>query len=150
MKTKKVSISSYLDAPAEKVWEKIQDVATLVEICKPLARFKPVSGKMPLHWKEKATLSFKFYAYGMIPFGKHDIFLERVDPLALEIQSREKNSIVKVWDHLIRIEPVSENRVKYTDEIVVYAGIFTWFVARWSVMFYRHRQRKWSKIARKL
>lgn len=150
MKTKKVVVSSYFDAPAEKVWEKIQDVATLVEICKPLARFKPVSGIMPLHWKEKSTLSFRFYAYGILPFGKHDIFLERVDPLAMEIQSREKNKIVKVWDHLIRIEPVSEKRVKYTDEIVVYAGVLTWFVARWSAMFYRHRQRKWRKIARKL
>jgi len=46
MKTRKVTISSYFEASSEKIWEKIQDVATLVEICKPLAMEREINIKL--------------------------------------------------------------------------------------------------------
>jgi hypothetical protein len=46
------------------------------------------------------------------------------------------------------MENKKEDSIKYTDEVEIYAGVFTFFVAIWSIIFYKHRQKKWSKIAK--
>ena len=40
---RKISVSSIFDCPPEIMWEKILDLDTLIEICKPKASFKSVS-----------------------------------------------------------------------------------------------------------
>jgi hypothetical protein len=58
--------------------------------------------------------------------------------------------MVKIWNHKIIMEKYGENITKYTDEVEIYAGIFTLFIALWGIIFYKHRQKKWEKIAKKL
>lgn len=45
-KGKKVIITTTFDCNINKVWQRIQNVSTLVEICKPMARFTPHKGEM--------------------------------------------------------------------------------------------------------
>ena len=144
----KIRISRILFNTSEKIWEKLINVETLIEICKPMARFKLISKENEVKWETSKEYIFKLYIYGFIPFGKHKIFLEKVDKGNKIIQSKECNKIVSIWDHKIIMEQNGENTIEYTDEVDIYAGIITIFVALWAKMFYKHRQRKWEKISK--
>src|SRR5205814_10309082 len=92
----------------------------------------------------------RIYLFGIIPLGTHTIFLERIDSEAREIQSRESEWLVRRWDHLIRVRPAADGQTLYSDEILIEAGwltAFVWLFAHW---FYRHRQRRWRRVARRL
>lgn len=75
--------------------------------------------------------------------------IESMDEQAYEIQSREYNTLVPAWNHLIKHELIDNKSVRYTEEIDLYAGILTGFAAWWSSVFYRHRQKRREVILRK-
>jgi hypothetical protein len=144
-------VETVLPCPAEKVWDELQRPALLREITRPLFRFLPAKPpQFPERWSDGATLHFRGYLFGIIPLGIHSIFLERIDPVEREIQSREKDALVPRWDHLIRVRPTDDGETLYSDEIIIEAGWLTPFVWLFAQAFYRHRQRKWRRIACRL
>jgi hypothetical protein len=147
----KVYVESVLHCPVEKVWEELQRPALLLEIIRPLFWFVPADGsQFPERWREGATLRCKGYLFGVVPLGTHTIFFERIDSAAREIQSRESDPLVRRWDHLIRAQPTADGRTRYSDEVLIDAGLLTCFVWAFAQWFYRHRQRGWRRVARRL
>ena len=146
---RKISVSSIIDCPPEIMWEKILDLDTLMEICKPKASFKSVS-ENPRKWEENIIYRFKLFIYGFIPLGEHEILLESINESQKEIQSREHNKIVKIWNHFISMSKTENGKTFYTDSVELYSGVFTCFTAFWSISLYKHRQRKWCKIVEKI
>ena len=146
---RQVIATSDFEANIEKVWSKIQDVDTLREICNPKARFVSCDNS-PLVWEEGRSFLFKLYLHKIIPIGKHTINVIKMDKVSREIDTNEYNKQVVIWNHYIKLEEVSENITRYTDVVDLYAGIFTPLAAWWTLKFYRHRQRKWQEIAKKI
>jgi hypothetical protein len=147
----RVYVESVLPCPAEKAWEEVQRPALHREIIRPLMRFVPADPpQLPERWPEGATLRFRIYLFGIVPLGTHTIFLERIDPAAREIQSRESEWLVRRWDHLVRVRPAGDGQTLYSDEIIIEAGWATFFVWLFAHWFYRHRQRRWRRVARRL
>jgi hypothetical protein len=147
----RVYVESLLACSPEKVWEEVQRPALHREIVRPLFRFVPADPpQFPERWLEGATMHFKGYLFGIIPLGTHTIFLERIDAAAREIQSRESEPLVRRWDHLVRVRPSGDRQVLYSDEILIDAGWLTPFVWLFAQWFYRHRQRRWRRVARRL
>jgi hypothetical protein len=146
-----VRVQSVFECPPEKVWAELQTSAVHREIIRPLMRFHALDAPgAPERWSQGSTYRFRCYLFGVIPLGVHTILIERIDPVALEIQSREHEALVRHWDHLIRIRPTPDGHALYSDEIEITAGLLTplvWAFAQW---FYRHRQRRWRRIARRL
>lgn len=146
---KKVVVSTIFDCNINEVWKHIQNVSTLVEICKPMAKFTPYKGEMPTNWIIGKSYDFNLYFHSILPMGKHTIMIESIDEQTHKIQSREYSRLVPVWNHLIKIQSSKDGKVNYTDEIHLYAGYLTKFVAWWASCFYRHRQKRWKVILRK-
>jgi len=144
----RIIISSILNNFTEKIWNKLLDIETLIYICKPIATFKTGTKDKYIKWELNKEYIFKLFIYWFIPFGNHKILLEKIDEENKIIISKEHNNIVKIWNHKIKIEDKGENIIKYTDEIELYAGVFTLFIAIWGIMFYKHRQKKWKKIVK--
>ena len=48
------------------------------------------------------------------------------------------------------MEEISQQVTRYTDTVDLYAGCLTSIAAWWTLKFYKHRQRKWQKIAKSL
>ena len=146
-----VRIQSVFDCPPEKVWAELQKSALHREIIRPLMRFRSLDAPGTSEcWTQGCTFHFRIYLFGVIPLGKHTIFIERIDPAAGEVQSREHSALVRRWDHLIRIRPTPDGQTLYSDEVEISAGVLTplvWAFAQW---FYRHRQRRWRRVARRL
>lgn len=147
----RVYVESVLDCPPEKVWAEVQRSGLLIEVARPLATFVAADDEgLPERWEHESTVHCRSYLFGFIPMGKRTLWFERVDQQAREIQTREHDPLIRRWDHLIRVRPADDGRTLYSDEIEIEAGwrtVFVWLFANW---FYRHRQRRWKKVARRL
>ena len=146
---RKITVTSSFVSSTENIWNRLLNVSTLIEICKPKMTFKSYDGKTLKKWELQRSYLFKLFVYGFVPLGQHEIVLKRIDRESNVILSNEHNKIVRVWNHLIKLESVETEKTIYTDEVELYAGIFTYFVALWSISFYKHRQKKWRKIVEK-
>lgn len=143
---KKIVIRSYFPHQREQIWAKIQYTSSLQYICKPWLSFSPRAGHaLPEKWQQGDTARLRLVAYGVFPLGKHDIHLETISNEDFVIQSRERGNLVAIWDHLITLQAEGEGTV-YTDEVVVYAGGLTSFIAWWAMGLYKHRQRRWQQL----
>jgi ligand-binding SRPBCC domain-containing protein len=147
----RVYVQSILDCPPEKVWATVQTSSLLQEIIHPLVKVVPVdSTSFPPRWQEGATVRCKSYLFGLIPLGTRTLHLERVDSGTREIQSREHDPLIRKWDHLVRVQKTTNGRTLYSDDIEIEAGwltVLVWLFASW---FYRHRQRNWRRVAKRL
>jgi hypothetical protein len=147
----RVYVESVLPCPPEKAWEEVQRPALHREVIRPLMRFVPADPpQLPERWPQGTTMRFRIYLFGIVPLGTHTIFLERIDPAAREIQSRESELLVRRWDHLVRVRSAGDGQTLYSDEILIEAGWLTPFVWMFAQWFYRHRQRRWRRVARRL
>ena len=117
---RRVVVTSEFEANRENIWCKIQDIDTLREICKPKASFVSYDNTSPT-WKEGKSFCFKMFLHRFIPVGKHTINVVKMDKSTGEIVTNEYN-----------------------------AGGLTALAAWWTLKFYKHRQKKWQKIAKNL
>ena len=131
----RVTVTSDFHSNIENIWDKIQDVNTLREICKPKASFIACDDS-PIQWKEGKTFVFKMYLHGF--------------KTSREIDTKEYDNTVVIWNHYIKMEEISQQVTRYTDTVDLYAGCLTSIAAWWTLKFYKHRQRKWQKIAKSL
>src|SRR5437016_2870130 len=98
----KVRVTSVLDASIEKVWAEVQKPSLLQEIAWPLAKVVSSDPRgFPRQWLERSTYRCRSYLFGFLPTGERELHIERIDSQRHEIQSREKDAICRVWDHLI-------------------------------------------------
>ena len=51
----------------------------------------------------------------VIPAWSHELRMVRFDEDQRELLSNEHGGAVKVWNHYIKVEPLSERRFLYTD-----------------------------------
>ena len=146
-----VHVESELPCPAEKVWDEVQRSSLLLEVIRPLVKLVPVDAPhFPERWVEGATVRCRSYLFGVLPLGTRTIFLERIDWAAREIQSRERDPLIRRWDHRVRVWPAGEGRARYSDEIAVEAGWLTSLAWLFAQGFYRHRHRRWRHVASRL
>jgi hypothetical protein len=147
----RVYVETVLPCPAGKVWNEVRRSDLLLEVARPLVKLVPVDAlQFPECWDEGATFRCKSYLFGIIPLGTRTVFLERIDWTAWEIQTRETDPLIHRWDHLIRVRYIGAGLTRYSDEIFIKAGLATFFVWLFAQWFYRHRQRKWRQVVRRL
>jgi hypothetical protein len=145
MKKKTIVRTTLLKAGKKEIFSRLKKLETLQYVAAPYARFIPLDDDQPLEWKEGSVFSFRFYLFGMIPFGIHTVHVLSFNEDD-GVSTREQNAHVPVWNHRIYLEAVSEKITRYTDEVEIEAGWKTPFVALWAKAFYAHRQRKWQKL----
>lgn len=148
MKSKTVIKTSIFPASEKEVFDKLKSIQTLQYIAAPYATFTPVNASDDFTWKVGKTFSFHFKLFGVIPFGVHTINVIDFDEITTRIYTNESNTHVPIWNHTILLEPMDDNRLRYTDKVELYAGWKTPFVTLWAKCFYSHRQKKWLRLLR--
>ena len=144
-------VESLLPCRADLAWEAVVTSRLLVEVAAPLVAIRPVHGEtLPDSWHTGQTVRCRSYLFGVVPLGIRTLFFERVDAADREFQTREADALIRRWDHRMTIAQAGAGRCRYRDEVEIDAGTLTplvWLFARW---FYRHRQRRWRAVARRL
>jgi hypothetical protein len=146
-----VRLESVLPCSADAAWEEVQKTALLAEIAWPLITFGPAGGDaLPERWPNGGTVLVRSCMFGVIPLGTRTLTIEPVAPGAREIQTREHDPLIRRWDHYIRIDEAGHGRCRYLDRVDIDAGALTLPVWLFSQLFFRHRQRRWQRVARRL
>jgi len=156
----RVHVESRLACDAQTAWSHVKTSAMLVAVSRPMVDLRPVRGEeFPKTWQQGMTIRCRSFLFGFLPQGTRELFFERVDDAALEIQTREHDALIRRWDHLLRVRPVSEKahghsqkaneapHCHYSDTVEIEAGWLTLGVWLFAVCFYRHRHRRWKKMA---
>lgn len=145
----RLSISTPLEAPADLVWKVLHKPQSLRYVAKPLLCFR---GDLPDRWPGPGEVVHveRMMFLCVIPAWSHELRIVRFDQDEYEILSNERGGPVRVWNHLIKLEPLSEGRCLYTDELEVHAGALTPFIWLFAHLFYRYRQMRWRSLAQVL
>ena len=145
----RINLSTPLEAPADLVWELLHKTQSLRYVAKPLLCFK---GDLPERWPGPGGVVRveKMLLFCVIPAWSHELRMIRFDENEREILSNEQGGPVKIWNHRITVEPLSEKRCHYTDELEVRAGTLTPLIWLFAHLFYKYRQMRWRSLAQVL
>jgi len=135
------TISTVFQENPDRISEELKKINLLKHVSAPILFF---TGEGLDSWKEGRSYTFKLKLFNCIPLGHHEIFVKNLGRMRLE--TVEKGTMAKVWNHEIRLEGSTGGHCRYTDEIEIQAGALTFFIWIFAHLFYRHRQRKWKKV----
>lgn len=151
----RVHLSTPLSAPPEWVAAQLQSTAVFRHITAPLIQFHPARGtEWPTHWAP-GELALHMRLLGVLPMGPQTVRIS-IEPTAQRggwptLRDNGEGVLMRRWDHRITLQPLSDGRTLYTDDIEVIARHLPWLMtplsALFAQVFYRHRQRRWRQLA---
>lgn len=142
-------ITTELAAPAQKVWKLLKRKQTFLYVTRGVMSI-PDAKAWPEEQREGLKMRGRLRFFHLFPGWEHEICVESVDEERCEVRTTERGGFVQVWNHLLKVEPLSEERSRYTDEIEIDAGAFTLIVWAFAHLFYRYRQARWRSLAKML
>jgi ligand-binding SRPBCC domain-containing protein len=142
-------VGTELDAPADEVWALVRRKETLLYVTRGLMGW-PDAGAWPEEWREGEEVVGRIRFFHILPGWEHTIRTISVDDHRRELRTEERGGFVRRWDHLLKAEPLSGGRTRYSDEIAIEAGALTPVVWASAHVFYRYRQMRWKGMARLL
>ena len=141
----KARITSILNTPTEKAWAAVKQSKTLTYIAKGFLHFEGAEN-FPHEWVQGKTEQCRLIFFGFIPAWQHALKFIRIDNHKHQLFTEEAGGLIPQWNHLIKVEPLTEFNCRYTDEIDIKAGIATPLVWLYAHAFYRYRQHRWKKL----
>lgn len=145
-----LKISSKLHLEIDFAWHLVKRSNLFLQVSKGMVKFKPLEGQFPEIWKEGISVKMKMLLFGFIPMGGlRTIYFKEINDKLKVISTEEHDSLVKVWNHKISMEKRGPGIIKYTDEIVIYAGVLTDLMSYFAKILFSYRQRRWKKLTPK-
>jgi hypothetical protein len=149
VKANKITVHSEIPMGIDAAWDNVKTPALLKFVAKGMIKLKFVDGDFPRQWEVGQSYGFKTLVFGIIPFGGiHYLFVDKIDEGNYMLSTKEWDSGVKVWNHLITIRKLDDGKIYYEDSITIYAGIMTGFITSFAKRFYKHRQKRWQIVAK--
>lgn len=141
-----VLVETTLDAPPAAIWQAVNTPAAFRFVTQGLVSVDGVDEVDT--WGTGATVAGRLRVLG-VPFSRHRITVESIDDDRRALQSDEAGGPVRSWRHMITVDevPGDPDRCRYTDRIVIDAGLLTPAVVAFAHVFYRARQRRWRRLA---
>lgn len=149
MNTLTVTRTVHLDAPADLVWSAARTPQAFRTVTRGVLRFPAIAGRDD-QWREGEQVVGLTWLLGIVPFNRHHLTVARIDDTRRTLTSDEHGGVIRSWVHDIVVEPLGPDRCRYTDRVVIDAGVATLPVAAFAWWFYRLRQRRWRRLARTL
>ena len=145
---KTVYLETELPTDAERVWQSMQHIGTFLYVCRGLFGIPALAGRTePM--REGESGSALGWAFHVIPAYRHHIHVERIDRETMTIRTHEHGGILRTWNHTLHVEPIGEQRCRYSDSIDIDAGPLTPSAAALATRIFRYRQRRWRKLVDK-
>lgn len=118
---KKLIVISEIPMDIDNACAEVKTSQLLQFVAKGKVKFKPTGGHFPETWKQGDTVTTKMLVYGIVPFGGlHSLSFELIDNTNYILQTREWDSVAKIWNHKISWKKLNENTIIYEDEVIIY------------------------------
>ena len=146
----RIDVSTLLDCSVEQAVAHAKTTQLLKFVAHPLVHFSPINpSSWPVEWSE-GTFWVAVRLLGFLPFGKQAIVISFPQSGGgVLLRDNGHSALVKVWDQTISITS-NAGRTRYKDPVIIDAGLLTLPVWLFAQAFYRHRQRRWRLLARRL
>lgn len=144
-----VHVETELPAPVERVWEAMQHPASFLYITRGLLGVPSLAGRTD-RLRPGEVITGWIFLFHVLPLHRHRIEVVAIDAPAGIVRSEERGGVLRRWDHVLQVVPVDDRRCRYSDTIDIDAGALTGVVAVSARVFYRYRQRRWRRLARRL
>ncbi|MBF0119681.1 MAG: hypothetical protein HQK79_12655 [Desulfobacterales bacterium] len=138
-------IQSYFETSADKAWELLKKTDTFLFITHGFLDFTNKK-KWPEEFYNGLEINTKLIFFNILPAWKHCLKITKINELDKELYSNECGGFINTWNHLIKIEPETDCRCKYTDQVEINAGFLTPAVWLYANIFYRYRHYRWKKL----
>ncbi|MEM6266176.1 MAG: hypothetical protein AAF707_01525 [Pseudomonadota bacterium] len=145
-----VELTSHLECHPDEAWRQVQTSALLQHVTHPLIRFVPRGGDFPAIWQPGEYRAWMFL-FGLVPLGWQAVVISHPAPDGNRRYVRDDgySPLIKSWDHWVIIEPDERaDHTRYTDRVLIDAGVLTPLIALFARIFYAHRQRRWRALAK--
>ncbi|MFP5322056.1 MAG: zinc-binding dehydrogenase [Acidimicrobiia bacterium] len=119
-----VSVSTELQADADVVFDAVTTVDAFTHVTRGLLTYLPARGRRG-RMHEGDELEGWLLLGGVVPFSRHRLRIERIDPAERVLRSDEGGGAIRSWRHLIRVTPLAPGRCRYEDVIEIDAGPLT-------------------------
>lgn len=141
----KVIVSSTFKSPAQSVWEKLQLSQTLVQISRGVVAFT-TADSFPVRWEPHMPLDTHLKLFTFVPFGAYRIEFLKIEPVQMEMQTKENGGLITQWDHTMKVLALDDDQARYTDTIEIQAGWATAIVCLWAYGLYHYRHIRFKKL----
>jgi hypothetical protein len=144
------TIRTHLPTSADRAWQALLKRRTFLYITRGLVGFSGIEKWPEILGQEGLEIETRIWFFHIVPAWKHRLRVVKVDETGRQIFSEEQGGFIKTWNHRLSVEPESEQRCRYQDQIEINAGWLTLCVWIYAHLFYRYRQMRWRKLARTL
>ena len=145
---RRITLTTPLPISADRAWWAVQQPALFLHVSAPLARFPQLAGRLD-PWEAGETAETWVLVLGVIPAYRHRLTIAKVDEDARTVRTEEGGGPLRQWEHRISIDELDEGHCRYTDDLIIDAGRWTGTVVPAVRLFFRHRQRRWRRLARR-
>ena len=91
------------------------------------------------------------WLFGVAPVGWQAIVISFPEPEGNTrfVRDNGYGPLIARWDHWIEIAPGAEpDTTRYTDRVIIEAGLLTPIITAFARFFYGHRQKRWRALAK--
>lgn len=140
-----LTVSAFYPRDADRVFAEAIDIPGMIRATEGLATYKALPDGA---FEEGQSYQSYIVVWGWMHNPRYQIHVERLDPAARIMQSREQGRCIQQWDHTLSVEP-TEGGAIWTDTITVDSGLLTGYMIRVGrhMYQYRHRSRDASRIS---
>ena len=141
-----ITITTHLAVDPDIVRKHAMTPVLLNYVAAGLIKFQPIEPEvLPDRWVP-GKYKVRMLAFHIFPIGWQYVGIELPEESdEWFLRDNGRGSIARVWDHQIYIEP-DRAGTRYVDRVSIDAGILTWPVLLYAILFFRHRQRRWRKL----
>jgi hypothetical protein len=133
-----IEITAYYRESPDTVFQSALRFSEMAEAMSGLATYAGLPENDTAREGETVVIDVTFW--GWFKQKGHKMYVERLDPKARIIQSRESGNGIKRWDHTLSVQP-DGLMACWTDTVVIDAGWKTFLVAGFAAYVYRRRHR---------
>ncbi|MEJ6392784.1 hypothetical protein V8J82_05915 [Gymnodinialimonas sp. 2305UL16-5] len=138
-----LTVSATYPRDPDLVFAEAIDLGAMVEATQGLATYKG----LPLGpLEEGRTYETYVVVWGWMHNPHYRIHVERVDPDARLVQSREQGRAIRQWDHTLSVTG-APGVCTWTDRIVIDSGLLTPYMIRVARHLYQYRHRNRDALA---
>ncbi|HSK57061.1 MAG TPA: hypothetical protein VK908_17570 [Jiangellales bacterium] len=151
MAERTVRVGTELAAEPADVLAALRRVDTFRYVVGAAMGFEGADGPLPDTWPtDGSPVALRIRPLHLPGGWRHTIRVVELDPAAGRLATEEGGGPVSRWRHVITVDPLRSGGCYYVDEVTIEAGGFTPLVAAFAAVFYRWRQLRWRRLARRL
>jgi hypothetical protein len=146
-----ITVSSIFNHSAESLFQKVLEKENMIELARPFAaiRFYENAAGHEKFWEAGNRYELEIKPFGIANvWGTHYMRMLNIDQSRLKMEIRARNNRCKIWDHTVTLKKISDTQTEYTDEIILYAGGLTNFIARIVARTFASGHRRLSNLVK--